>query len=63
MNLEMKYFVLKPRGNNVYARASRMAMREYAMRISKENESLSEDLFAWAYREQELAQDEPKGGE
>ena len=29
MGLEMKYFVLKPSGNNEHARASRAAMQAY----------------------------------
>ena len=51
MALEMKYFVLKPRGNNVHAAASRKAMRAYASHIEKEDPELGKDLRAWAYSE------------
>lgn len=50
--LMMKYFVLKPGGNDAYAKASRAAMRHYATMIREENRELSDDLRAWADREQ-----------
>ena len=40
--LEMKYFVLKPRGNDRYAAASRAAMRRYADVIVGENPALAQ---------------------
>lgn len=46
--LLMKYFVLKPAGNDMYARASRRAMRSYARFIREENPVLSDELRAWA---------------
>jgi hypothetical protein len=46
--LEMKYFVLKPKGSNAYAAASRTAMNAYARAIKYENPSLSRELLAWA---------------
>ena len=49
--LEMKYFVLKPRGSDKYAEASRAAMMEYARVIKHENPELSSDLFDWVHRE------------
>lgn len=49
--LEMKYFVLKPRGNDPYAKASREAMLTYHRLINKENPELSKELRAWATRE------------
>lgn len=49
--LTMKYFVLKPAGDDSYAKASRAAMRTYANRISEENRGLCEELYAWADRE------------
>ena len=49
--LLMKYFVLKPRGTDVFARASRAAMRSYANYIRDENRTLSEELAKWADRE------------
>ena len=50
--LEMKYFVLKPRGDDAYAKASRAAMRKYALMIREENPDLSDELREWADREQ-----------
>jgi hypothetical protein len=51
MGLEMKYFVLKPKGKDVYAKASRMAMLEYAKVIQDENRRLYDELQEWAVRE------------
>ena len=51
--LVMKYFVLKPKGNDQYAKASRAAMRQYARIIREENEELFRELFAWADKEAE----------
>jgi len=53
--LMMKYFVLKPKGNNPYARASRMAMRVYADHIRSTNPELCYNLNEWVNREQEEA--------
>lgn len=53
--LQMKYFVLKPNGNDRYARASRVAMRAYARSIDRENPELALQLEEWAAREQFLA--------
>lgn len=44
----MKYFVLKPKGHDIYAKASRKAMRAYANTIEPENLALAIDLRAWA---------------
>ena len=52
--LKMKYFVLKPAGNNPYAKASRIAMRAYAHAIAKENDELHIELLNWADREASL---------
>jgi hypothetical protein len=49
--LKMKYFVLKPKGTDIYAYASRMAMRTYANIIIEENPELANDLLDWAYKE------------
>lgn len=51
--LEMKYFVLKPKGTDIFAKASRKAMRAYAMMIVNDNYQLANDLRNWADREQE----------
>jgi hypothetical protein len=53
--LLMKYFVLKPKGKDLHARASRRAMRTYASMILSENKSFANDLRAWADREYEEA--------
>ena len=42
--LQMKYFVLKPKGEDRYAQAARKAMRAYVMHIMSENEKLAEQL-------------------
>ena len=49
--LKMKYFVLKPRGDDIYAQASRAAMREYARIIKEENPKLAEEVAEWATQE------------
>lgn len=49
--LQMKYFVLKPNGNDGYAKASRMAMRQFANAINGENPELASQLIDWADRE------------
>ena len=60
--LEMKYFVLKPKSKNVndlYAEASRLAMKAYAKKIEIINPKMSLELSNWAnkeyFRESELA--------
>ena len=67
MPLEMKYFVLKPRGkarNDVFARASQMAMNTYAayLRTRGVESLLADDLLAWSNSEhiRQLAQPEPE---
>ena len=52
--LEMKYFVLKPRSktiNDVYAEASRVAMKAYADSIYEHNPELGAELESWANQE------------
>lgn len=53
--LTMKYFVLKPKGPDRYAQASRAAMRRYAKVIKVENPQLAADLMDWADREYIIA--------
>jgi hypothetical protein len=53
--LLMKYFVLKPSGDDAYAKASRMAMERYALIIRKENPQLADDLVAWVLREEDAS--------
>ena len=55
MGLEMKYFVLKPRGTDQYAKASRAAIRQYAKLIRDEDEVLYMSLMEWAQTETEKA--------
>lgn len=51
--LEMKYFVLKPKGSldDPYAVAARAALRAYANAIKHHNLQLWLDLRNWADRE------------
>lgn len=53
--LMMKYFVLKPNGTDVYAQASRRAMRTYAGLIEEHNEQFAKELREWADSEWEQA--------
>jgi hypothetical protein len=53
--LELRYFVLKPKGRDEYARASRTAMRAYADSIESVNEQLAQDLREWARLEDKFA--------
>lgn len=53
IGLISKYFVIKPKGNNAYAKASRDAMSAYANSIADENVFLSRDLREWVLREEE----------
>ena len=55
MGLQMKYFVLKPSGDNAYARASREAMIAYAIAIKLENKKLADELREWSRREERKA--------
>ncbi len=45
--LQMKYFVLKPGGDDVYAKASRKALIAYAEAIKLTNYDLADDLMVW----------------
>lgn len=55
--LVMKYFVLKPHGDDEYAAASRKAMRAYASHIQGENSELCQELRDWADSETPALQD------
>jgi hypothetical protein len=50
-----KYFVLKPRGADEYAKASRAAMMAYATHINKVNKPLANSLWDWVEKEQTKA--------
>lgn len=49
--LMMKYFVLKPRGEDVFAKASRVAMRAYAKTIANDSPKFAAEVREWADRE------------
>lgn len=50
--LVMKYFVLKPKGHNAYAKASRKAMLAYADEIGfRKNPQLAKELRLWVHKE------------
>jgi hypothetical protein len=59
MSLKMKYFVLKPAGDDDYAIASRRALQAYGQWISQkaienndpEMEQLGRDVTDWAFHE------------
>ena len=51
VGLETKYFVLKPRGDDVYAEASRAAMFRYSELIEKTDPELAYALSHWAFEE------------
>lgn len=53
--LDMKYFVLKPKGMTVFADASRQAMRTFANYIYQEDPSLAKSLSSWADMEEKNA--------
>ena len=55
--LRLKYFVLKPKGYGLHAKASRMAMYAYANVVSKENLALAKELNQWARREERNAEE------
>lgn len=52
MSIRQKYFVLKPGGDDVYARASRTAMRVFAAEIEQYNMKLAGDIKQWCYEEE-----------
>lgn len=49
--LEMRYFILKPKGNKEHNRASRIAIRHYAKHIRNENPEFAHQLHKWADEE------------
>jgi hypothetical protein len=56
--LAMKYFVLKPRGSDPYAEASRAAMLSYSGSIRGFDPELAGDLYSWADAEERRDADE-----
>jgi hypothetical protein len=55
MGLDMKYFVLKPRGSTPFSEASRAGMRAYAEVIESHDRELAEDLTGWADHTEQMA--------
>jgi len=53
--IDLKYYVLKPKGSDPYAAASRAAMRQFAVSIEPVNPKLAEELFRWAAQEADEA--------
>ena len=56
-NLNLKYFVLKPRSkasNDLHAFASRVAMEAYARVIQETDEKMARILINWIDHEKEL---------
>lgn len=56
----MKYFILMPRGANIYAAASRRALRTYATHIQDENPELCAALRKWVDTETFEATEGPR---
>jgi hypothetical protein len=50
--LMLKYFVLKPGGSDIYAKASRNAMVTYAAQIFRENPEFSAEIIDWVNEEE-----------
>ena len=56
--LQMKYFVLKPGGNDVFAKASRVAMIRYAGEIMDTDRGFALDIIKWVGDEEALVEKE-----
>jgi hypothetical protein len=57
--LYLKYFVLKPNGQDAYAKASRAAMRAYAKEIKQHDSGMADSLNEWAYNAETFNSDTP----
>ena len=53
--LHLKYFVVKPRGEDIHAAASRRAIHAYAKVIKPTNPGFAQALTDWASQEGALA--------
>ena len=53
--MKSKYFVLKPAGTTLYAKASRIAMHRYAHEIEIEDPKFAEEIRTWAEAESTAA--------
>ena len=60
--LQMKYFVLKPAGDDEFAEASRRAMQAYADHIEDEHSVFARKLSQWANNETVAAERRTIGG-
>lgn len=60
LGLQLRYFVLDPKGDDAHARASRAAMRAYAFSIRERNQTLAFELIEWTEREMDAAVAEEK---
>lgn len=49
--MQMKYFVLKPKGDDAFAAASRAAMLRYSDMIREHDPKLAAELYDWAAAE------------
>lgn len=49
--LKMKYFVLRPGGDDPHGQASRSAIHIYAANIRSTNPKLADDLLEWIKKE------------
>jgi len=54
--LYMKYFVLKPKGNNMYAEASRRALEAYARHILDDDPEFAKHLIKWIKEEEKSSE-------
>jgi len=52
IKLMMKYFVLKPKGTDIFAQASRRAMSAYANVICREHRKFAEEIREWVRLEE-----------
>lgn len=62
MPLEMRYFILKPKGNSIHAVASRNAMLEYADAIFDTDKEMARELQEWVRKERLAAAREEGDG-
>lgn len=53
--IKLKYFVLKPRGSDAYAKASRTALRVFSTEMEQDDPALAAQLKRWAYDEERAA--------
>ena len=54
--MRLKYFVLRPGGIDIFAFASRAALRAFSAEIGKDDPELAEETACWAIEESRKAQ-------